>query len=309
MADVAPAEPASTTQNPSPTTSTPGTTASSKENSTGWTDPNYKPHPGNLGNLSSGQQKALEQFRKELQDEGHFVEERMDDSTLLRYLRARKWDVALAKKMLLDREQWRADFQLDKLMREFNFTEKKEVDKYYPQYYHKTDKDGRPVYVEKLGFLNLTELTKITSQERQIQQLVYEYEVFERERLPACSKAAGHPVETSCTILDLKGVGLGKFWDVKSYVQEAATIGQNYYPERMGKFYIVNSSWMFTTIWTVIKGWLDPATVAKISITNSNDVLKQQIPLENLPVDLGGKCSCPGGCSLSDAGPWHDTSV
>ncbi len=24
--------------------------------------------------------------------------------------------------------------------REFNFTEKKEVDKYYPQYYHKTDK-------------------------------------------------------------------------------------------------------------------------------------------------------------------------
>ncbi len=67
--------------------------------------------------------------------------------------------MALAKKMLLDREQWRADFQLDKLMRcvstlmlcmmeanghfknrEFNFTEKKEVDKYYPQYYHKTDK-------------------------------------------------------------------------------------------------------------------------------------------------------------------------
>ncbi len=64
---------------------------------------------------------------------------------------------------------------------------------------------------------------------------MYEYEVFERERLPACSKAAGHPVETSCTILDLKGVGLGKFWDVKNYVQEAAIIGQNYYPERMGK--------------------------------------------------------------------------
>ncbi len=85
MADVAPAEPASTTQNPSPTTSTPGNTASSKENSTGWTDPNYKPPAGNLGNLSSTQQKALDQFRKELQDEGHFVEERMDDSTLLRY--------------------------------------------------------------------------------------------------------------------------------------------------------------------------------------------------------------------------------
>ncbi|KLO09905.1 hypothetical protein SCHPADRAFT_833336 [Schizopora paradoxa] len=307
MADAAPAETASATQNPSPN-GTSGAAATSKDISISWTDPNYKPPSGYLGNLSASQQKALDQFRKELQDEGHFVEERMDDSTLLRYLRARKWDVALAKKMLFDREKWREDFQLDKLMKcvlEFDFKEKKEVDKYYPQYYHKVDKEGRPVYVEKLGALNLTELMKITTQERQIQALVYEYEIFERERLPACSKAAGHPVETSCTILDLKGVGLGKFWDVKNYVQEAAGIGQNYYPERMGKFYIVNSSWMFTTIWSVIKGWLDPATVAKISITNSNDILKQQIPLENLPADLGGKCSCPGGCSLSDAGPWH----
>jgi hypothetical protein len=52
----------------------------------GVTDPNYKPLPGRLGNLTVMQQHTLEKFKKELQDEGHFVPQRMDDATLLRYV-------------------------------------------------------------------------------------------------------------------------------------------------------------------------------------------------------------------------------
>lgn len=50
----------------------------------GVTDPNYKPQPGRLGNLTVVQLHALETFKKQLQDEGAFVPERMDDATLLR---------------------------------------------------------------------------------------------------------------------------------------------------------------------------------------------------------------------------------
>jgi hypothetical protein len=50
------------------------------------TDPNYKPLPGRLGNLTKEQEAALEQFKQELQAEGHFVPERMDDATLLRFV-------------------------------------------------------------------------------------------------------------------------------------------------------------------------------------------------------------------------------
>lgn len=50
----------------------------------GITDPNYKPAPGRLGNLTVIQQHALEKFKKELIAEGVFVEERMDDAFLLR---------------------------------------------------------------------------------------------------------------------------------------------------------------------------------------------------------------------------------
>jgi len=273
----------------------------------GVTDPDYKPQPGRLGNLTVAQQHALVKLKKELQDEGHFVPERMDDATLLRFLRARRFDVAKAKAMLLAAEQWRKDFGVEDVVKNFDFKEKEEVDKYYPQYYHKMDIEGRPVYIERLGKLDIKALYSITTTDRQLKRLVYEYEKFLTDRLPACSKAIGHPVETSCTILDLKGVSLTSFWRVKDYVFQASAIGQNYYPETMGKFYIINSPWGFSTVWNAIKGWLDEVTVSKIDILGSNylDKVSLQIPAENLPKDLGGQCDCPGGCSLSDAGPWN----
>lgn len=48
--------------------------------------------------------------------------------------------------------------------------------KYYPQYYHKTDKDGRPVYIEALGNVDIEAMRKITTDERMLQNLVVEYE-------------------------------------------------------------------------------------------------------------------------------------
>lgn len=89
-------------------------------------------------------------------------------------------------------------------------------------------KQGRPIYIERLGKLDINKLYACTTQERQLQRLVYEYEKFLRERLPASSEASGHLVETSCTIMDLHNVGLSSFYRVKDYVSQASTIGQNY---------------------------------------------------------------------------------
>ena len=125
--------------------------------------------------------------------------------------------------------------------------------------------------------------------------------------MPACSKVVGYPIETSCTILDLKGVGITSFYRVKDYVMQASSIGQNRYPESMGKFYIINAPWGFSTVWNLIKPWLDEVTVAKINILDSGYAkeLLKQIPPQNLPKDFGGQCTCSEGCSMSDAGPWN----
>jgi hypothetical protein len=63
----------------------------------GVTDPNYHPAPGRLGNLTVTQLHTLEKLKKELKEEGHFVEERMTDAMLLRCVQfSAIWIVAFA---------------------------------------------------------------------------------------------------------------------------------------------------------------------------------------------------------------------
>ena len=226
----------------------------------------------------------------------------------------------------IDCEKWREEFGVDELMRSFDYKEKPQVFEYYPQYYHKTDKvgmmfdelparnpadtkqDGRPVYIEQLGKIDLAAMYKITTGERMLQNLVCEYEKLADPRLPACSRKSGQLLETCCTIMDLKGVGVSKVSSVYSYVKQASAISQNYYPERLGKLYLINAPWGFSGVFSVVKGFLDPVTVNKIHVLGGSyqTEILAQVPAENLPKHLGGACECEGGCALSDLGPWQD---
>ena len=149
---------------------------------------------------------------------------------------------------------------------------------------------------------------KITSSERMLKNLCSEYEKLADPRLPACARKAGHLLETCCTIMDLKGVGIGNATSVFGYIRQASAISQNYYPERLGKLYIINAPWGFSTVFSVVKGFLDPVTVKKIHVLGSGyeSELLAQVPAENLPTQFGGKCECEGGCAFSDMGPWRE---
>lgn len=141
-----------------------------------------------------------------------------------------------------------------------------------------------------------------------LQNLVVEYEKLTDPRLPACSRKSGQLLETCCSVMDLKGVGLGKVGSVYGYVKQASAISQNYYPERLGKLYLINAPWGFSSVFNIIKGFLDPVTVQKIHVlgTGYYAELEKQVAKENLPKIFGGTCECAKGCSLSDEGPWQD---
>jgi len=149
---------------------------------------------------------------------------------------------------------------------------------------------------------------KITTSERMLKNLVTEYEKMSDPRLPACSRKAGKLLETSCTVMDMKGVGVTSIPSVYGYVRQASEISQNYYPERLGKLYIINAPWGFSSVFSVVKGFLDPVTVSKIHVLGSGyqKELLAQVPAENLPKEFGGTCECEGGCELSDQGPWQE---
>ena len=104
---------------------------------------------------------------------------------------------------------------------------------------------------------------------------------------------------------------MGKFYVVSDAIESLRVLCRNatlltVYPHRQ-----INAPWAFTTVWSFVKSLLDEVTVSKIQILGSDyiKVLAQQIPLENIPARIGGKCNCPGGCDLSNAGPWQDEKL
>jgi hypothetical protein len=262
---------------------------------------------GHTSNLTDEQRDQINQLRAKLTALGH--KERLDDASLLRFLRARKFDVEKAQEMFVKCEAWRKEFGTNTILQDFKYTEKPLVATMYPQYYHKTDKEGRPVYYEELGKVDLTKMLQFTTQERMLKNLVWEYEAFTQYRLPPCSREAGYLVETSCTILDLSGISISTAYNVMTYVREASYIGQNYYPERMGKFYIINAPFGFSTVFNLFKPFLDPVTVSKIFVLGYNyqSELLKQIPPQNLPKKFGGISEgSDQELYLNDVGPWRN---
>ena len=71
--------------------------------------------------------------------------------------------------------------------------------------------------------------------------LAVEYERVADPRLPACSRKSGQLLETCCTIMDLQDVGIWKATEVYGYLKQASNMSQNYYPERLGKLYVINA--------------------------------------------------------------------
>lgn len=156
----------------------------------------------------------------------------------------------------------------------------------------------------------MEQLFKLTTRERLETHFIYEYERLLRVRLPACSRAAGHTIETSCTILDLNNCSVMQALKIKDLLKLIVDIGQNYYPETMGMTFIINAPWLFDTIWSFVKIWMDEVTVSKIKIFKAGKdhmaPLFSLVDPANVPYSLGGACQCSGGCENSDAGPWKD---
>lgn len=61
---------------------------------------------------------------------------------------------------------------MDEIIETYDFAEFNEVQKYYPHFYHKVDKLGRPIYIERLGFLNVPTLFTHTTPERMVRHSI-----------------------------------------------------------------------------------------------------------------------------------------
>ena len=216
--------------------------------------------------LNKEQYDALQKWKQELLTKKITTDfTTYDDLYLLRFLRARKFDLEKTTIMFQKFLKWREDEKVDELRTNFDFNEILEVKKIYPHGYHKVDKMGRPLYIELLSKLDVGKLFKVTTEERMVKYYVKEYERLMKWRFPGCSAAMKKPVEQSLTILDCNGLGVTSLvGKTRSFVQLATNIAQDYYPEMLGQMYLLNTGWLFKALWAIVKSFMDPKTAGKI---------------------------------------------
>jgi hypothetical protein len=177
---------------------------------------------------STENDEIIQIFISELKKLNIYNPERMDSFFLTRFLKARKFILADSVVMLEASEKWRIEFKVDELVESFAFPEADEVQKLYTRFHHKTDKLGRPIYVESFKDMDFKKLMACTTEERISKHHVREFEKFISYKMAACSKKAGRNIDQGFTIFDLQGIPLSSFTSVKRLGSEISKVISNF---------------------------------------------------------------------------------
>jgi hypothetical protein len=123
------------------------------------------------------------------------------------------------------------------------------------------------------------------------------YENLTRFNMPFCTQLLDRdhpevPITLSTNIVDISGVGLKQFWNLKQHMQAASQLATAHYPETLDRIFVIGAPAFFSTVWGWVKRWFDPITVSKIFILGSHEVksvLEQYIEPKNIPKKYGGE--------------------
>ncbi|KAJ2780670.1 hypothetical protein H4R18_003311 [Coemansia javaensis] len=271
---------------------------------------------------------AIAQLRERLSGE---VNEYCTDSDIWRFSVARQLDAEKAAAMVSDWYQWRRSAGIDSLpvaqpnnrapvpypirgfysVADANLTAGTQVSDVQLKLnrifgggcWHKRDRDGRPVYIERAGRYLIKDISKSSTMNGLFEFHFLMQEFLGRTVFPECTQLAGREISQQVVVFDLAGISIGMLSHLPALnmLREMLSKDQLYYPECMYRTYIVNAPSMFVTAWRLIKTWLDPRVISKIRILGKDHAqeLLEQIPAASLPSFLGGSCRCPhmpGGC-------------
>jgi len=263
--------------------------------------------PGTFDSFSQEQAVTISELQRYVREELGYNHPEINFWFLLRFGRARNFNLSHMKIMIKGYVDYRRDISKRGIDR-INFYEKCEpIFKYFDGGFFYTDKEDRPVYYLFFGKCDFANLFKHYSVEQVIDAHINLIERFVHVILPACSHHAKKRIETSVTIVDMKNLAFLSLTKgpVREFGERLTQIAQNYFPETLGKLFFVNVPIFFSLIWKIVKPWLNEHTRKRITILSSNGhkELAQVIDPEKIHVAFGGKNTEDYRLS---PGPWSE---
>lgn len=260
---------------------------------------------GTIETKSELDRSKLEHLRKAVAAELAEFPDLDSDWSLLRFLRARDFDVNRTALMLRECCQFRRqnDFY-SSVKHPYDYFDT--VNKYYYSGFCHHDYEGHPVIVEEVAKSKPEMILGHIPEKMVLEYILQKNERILHTVLPAMSRIKGKRVDQIVMIADLKDAGMSILFQskVQAYLKLMLTVGQNCYPEILAKSYVVNAPFLFKGLWSIIKGMMDQKTVAKFCIESGNGLktLSQVMDVNFLPVSMGGKYA---GKMDYFNGPWR----
>ncbi|KAI5806226.1 CRAL-TRIO domain-containing protein [Geopyxis carbonaria] len=204
------------------------------------------------------------------------------DGLLLRFLRARKWDVDKALVMMVATMNWRSkEADVAGVIKRGEGGAVAEEDEGFMKqlrmgksFLHGRDKEGRPICYVRV---------RLHKQADQSEQSLERYTIYiiETARL----MLRDH-VDTAAVVFDMTNFSLANmdYAPVKFMIK----CFEAHYPESLGICFVHKAPWVFQGVWSIIKGWLDPVVASKIHFTKTSEELEQFIERSHIIKELGG---------------------
>ncbi|XP_042198345.1 SEC14-like protein 1 [Callorhinchus milii] len=246
-----------------------------------------------LGDLTPLQESCLIRLRTWLQEthKGKIPK----DEHILRFLRARDFNIDKARELLCQSLTWRKQHKVDYLLD--TWTPPQFLHDYYTGGWHHHDKDGRPLYILRLGQMDTKGLVRALGEEALLRHVLS----INEEGLRRCEENTnvfGRPISSWTCLVDLEGLNMRHLWrpGVKALLRIIEVVEANY-PETLGRLLILRAPRVFPVLWTLVSPFIDDNTRKKFLIYAGNDYqgpggLVDYIDKEIIPDFLGGECVC-----------------
>ncbi|KAG5281348.1 hypothetical protein AALO_G00071130 [Alosa alosa] len=249
---------------------------------------------GHVGNLSPKQAEALEQFRERVKD---ILPEcpSQSDHFLLRWLRARNFNVQKAEAMLRKHLEFRKHMKVDTITTDWRPPEV--IEKHLSGGMCGYDREGSPIWYDVIGPVDPKGLLLSASKQDFIKSKVRDCEMLQKE-CDLQSEKLGKNIESITMIYDLEGLGMRHLWKpaIDTYT-EVLTAFEDNYPEGLKRLFVIKAPKIFPVAYNLVKHFLSEDTQRKIIVLGANwkEVLQRHIDPEELPAVYGGKLTDPDG--------------